>query len=487
MKLKHVALVAAACAATPSFALTPSDIDGTTVHLWITSSTPAAELVYKTIRILCRDEYGFSGGGPDRLPDDLHVYTGETDPNPGKSDAGRYFAYACTMGLGAGSLDGVKTVVYHTVELNSFDTYAPHLFMAGESYPLNGNTHARIKEPNGGTCATTAVTNVTGDATFVNCGVETVMTSANLDQFSPPTLPQGGFADTEYILSQLNLGISKSLSEIGYEGYSYVGQAYGLAVSFPLYAELQKAQGIVASTAHNGEACDGNYTAGACQPNINRQKYTSLVSAGSVTNKDGSLFGAAPGSIIKVARLQGTSGTQMASNIFFLNRPCAMGSPGGAGSLAGSDSQGTTSYNGGKVQVTTYNSDQNAKSALSAASYNNELAIGVLPLTTVPFFVYDKFAFVRLNGVSPNVDYMQRQTAINGDYEFWYGGSVSFIALDSFSEGNDLIVAISGFLLDAGLDSSGMFYTPDSGYPSSYLVNVSKGARHGNSCSQASQ
>lgn len=485
MKLKHVALVAAACVATPSFALTPSDIDGTTVHLWITSSTPTAELVYKTIRNICRDDYGFYGGGPDQLPDDLHVYTEKTDPNPGKSDAGKYFAYACTMGQGAGMLDGVKTVVYHTVELNSFDTYAPHLFMAGESYPLNGNTHARIKEPNGGTCATTAVTNVTGDATFVNCGFETVMTSANLDQFRPPTLPQGGFADTEYILSQLNLGISKTLSDIGTEDYSFIGQAYGLAVSFPLYAELQKAQGIVASTAHNGEACDGNYTAGACQPNINRQKYASLVSAGNVTNKDGSLFGAAPGSIIKVARLQGASGTQMASNIFFLNRPCAIGSPGGAGSLAGSDSLGTASYNGGKVQVTTYNSDQSVESALDAASYNNELAIGVLSLTREPF-VTEKFAFVKLNGVSPNIDLKQRQTAINGDYEFWYG-SVDFIAHNAFSEGYDLINSINSFLTEAGLNSSGMFYTPDSGLPSSYLVNVSKGARYGNSCSQAFQ
>lgn len=174
----------------------------------------------------------------------------------------------------------------------------------------------------------------------------------------------------------------------------------------------------------------------------------------------------------------------MASNIFFLNRPCAIGSPGGAGSLAGSDSFGTASYNGGKVQVTTYNSDQNVGVALNTASDNNELAIGVLSLTRVPS-VFDKFAFVKLNGVSPNVDIGQRQTAINGDYEFWYE-SVDFIAHDAFSEGYDLINNISAFMTDAGLNSSGMFYTPIYG-PVGYLGPVSKGARFGNSCSPAVQ
>ena len=238
MKLKQIALaVAATCVAAPSFALTPADIDGSTVQLWISGATAPTKPVYAAVRSLCADN------DADGNADDLHVYLEKNpadaaDQVPGKSAAGKFAAYACTMGPLAGSLDGVKTVVYHTFDSGSFEAYTPHLFLAGEVNPLVGSTLNRLNDitAGGSTCVTGLAPN-----TFVGCGKGPVALAPNVDQFSTPTLPQGGYSDTEYTLNQLNLGISKSLGDIGYEAPTNVGQGFGLAVSHALYAELQKA------------------------------------------------------------------------------------------------------------------------------------------------------------------------------------------------------------------------------------------------------
>ena len=484
MKLKQIALaVASTCVAAPSFALTPNDIDGSTVQLWISGATAPTASVYRAITTLCKDDDGTAG------PDDLHTYVSSnvaaadeaTDAVPGKSKAGKFAAYACTMGPLAGSLDGVKTIVYHTFDAGSFEAYTPHLFLAGEVNALVPSTLKRMNDLTapGSTCTLLAAPANTYD----NCGVATVSLAFNADQFSTPTLPVGGFSDTEYTLNQLNLGIGTGLSDIGFEQPTNVGQGFGLAVSQPLYAELQKAQGLITTTALNGEACDGVFAAGACQPTINRQKYSSLVSANAVTNKDGSLFGAAAGSVIKVERRVGTSGTQSSSNAFFLNKPCSSGLPGGELTVAGTNTAGTTSFNGGKVLVRANNGSGDVKTQITNASNAGELAIGVLSLENVPSAT-EKFAFVKLNGVSPNVDAKQRQTAIDGDYELWYE-LVAFTANSAPSEGADLVAGTVIALGDPSItDLTGLFVTKAAGVSGS---NVSKGFKLGNACAPALQ
>ncbi|MFZ5574179.1 MAG: hypothetical protein ACOY5S_03130 [Pseudomonadota bacterium] len=483
MKLNQIALaVAATCVAAPSFALTPAQIDGTTVQLWLSGATAPTASVYKAVSALCQDVDGVPG------PDDLHTYlsgnTSGANAVPGKSAAGKFAAYACTMGPLAGSLDGVKTVVYHTFDAGSFEAYTPHLYLAGEVHPLVPATLKRLKAITDPASTCTLLTGASDPAnTYVNCGNVSVTLAPNVDQYRTPTLPVGGYSDTEYTLNQLNLGISKSLSDIGTEAPTNIGQGFGLAVSHPLYAELQKAQGIINTTAADGEACDGVYAAGACQPTINRQKYSSLVSANGVSNKDGSLFGAAAGSVIKVERRVGTSGTQSASNAFFLNTPCSTGLPLGGLTPAGTNTAGTTSYNGGKVLVRSNNGSGDVKAQLSAASTAGELAIGVLSLENVPSAA-EKFAFVKLNGVSPNVDAKQRQTAIDGDYEFWYE-LVAFTASSAPAEGADLINGTVAALGDPSItDLTGLFVTKAAGVSG---ANVSKGAKVGNACAPAVQ
>lgn len=480
MKIRSIASAAAlVCLASPAFALTPGQIDGTTVQLWISGATAPTAAVYGAISKLCADEDGTPGA------DDLHVYLEKTPVNavdafPGKSNSGKFAAYACTMGPNAGSLAGVKTVVYHTYDGGSFEAYTPHLKLAGE---VNNSVPASLKRLKNIATTAACVAHPTVAKTYTGCGTDTVNFVANTSPYSLPTLPIGGISDTEYTLNQLNLGISKSLAEIGVEVSTNVGQGFGVAVSYPLYMAMQAAQGLTA-----GGACAATEVAGvvtavnttaACQPNINRQKYAALVSS-AVEDKDASLLGAA--GALTVERRVGTSGTQSASNAFFLNRPCATGLPGGALSLEGSNLPGSTTYSGG-VTIRSNNGSTDVKNNLTAASTAGTNAIGVLSLENSPSST-EKFAFLKLNGVSPTVDTFQRQTAINGDYEFWYE-MVAFTANSAGTEGADLMNGLTTVLADPAITNlKGLFVTAGSGLSG---TTVSKGYKAGNACAMAVQ
>lgn len=486
MKLKQIALaVASTCVAAPAFALTPAQIDSSTVQLWISGATAPTASVYKAIRTLCADN------DADGSPDDLHTYVAKdvplanepTDAVPGKSSAGKFAAYACTMGPLVASLDGVKTVVYHTFDSGSFEAYTPHLVIAGEpANPAIPTTLTRLKDI---TTSTTCTLLAAPANTYDNCGTVTLSFTTgttNSSKFSVPVVPQGGFSDTEYTLNQLNLGVTKSIGDIsGANGEvpTNVGQGFGMAVSYPLYDAMQAAQGIITAN----PACAGNRATGSCQPTINRQKYSSLVSASGVTDKDGSLLGGAANSVLQVERRVGTSGTQSSSNAFFLNTPCATGPALGGRTPAGFNTTGTQFYNSNKVAVRSNNGSGDVKTSLDAASTANALAIGVLSLENVPSAT-EKFAFVKLNGVSPNADVKQRQTAIDGDYEMWYE-LVGFRAGSAYNEGVELIDGIVTALGDPTItDLTGLFVTKNAGVTG---ANVSKGYKTGNACAVAIQ
>lgn len=488
MKLNQIALaVATVCATAPAFALTPAEIDSTTYQFWLSGATAPTSSVYKAVSALCVD------ADANGKPDDLHTYLSSnvaaadepTDAFPGKSKAGKFAAYACTMGSLAGSLDGQKVVVYHTFDSGSFEAYTPHLYLAGEVHPLVSNTLKRLNDitASGSTC--TALT--TPANTYDNCGLTTVTIAANASPFSTPTLPVGGYSDTEYTLNQLNLGISKSIGDIGVDAPTNVGQGFGLATSYPLYFAMQQkdiAKGRIAATCDDvpASSTSPNLTA-ACQPNATRQEYSSVVSVGGVANKDASLFGAPAGSVLKVERRVGTSGTQSSSNAFFLNTPCASGLPGGGLTPAGTNTAGTTSFNVGKVQVRSNNGSGDVKTALNNASTAGEYAIGLLSLENVPSST-EKFAFVKVNGVSPNTDVKQRQTAIDGDYELWYE-LVAFTSNSASTEAADLINGTVSALGDPSItDLTGLFVTKAAGVTG---TNVSKGAKQGNACAPAIQ
>ena len=169
-------------------------------------------------------------------------------------------------------------------------------------------------------------------------------------------------------------------------------QGFGLAVSADLYAALQTAQG----------------TSG--QPSIRRVDYASLVT-GAV--KSSAALGV-NGPLV-LARRDDQSGTQAASNIFFANNACGNnrdaknklipGVLGGLQPVLGA----ANSVPGLTVQELT--SGGAVVTALNASGY----AVGALGLGTSKAGS-DSWNWVKLDGVAPNVDDLNRGAFASGDY-----------------------------------------------------------------------
>lgn len=501
MKLKQMAMAIAALGVAPTaFALTPSQIDGTTARLWLSGASAPTASVYKGVLTLCqgmsyKDATGVTHINPGVR--DAHLYLESNTAGSLPGSAGDRMAYTCTVQTDdsrAGSLEGKKVVVFHTVEGGSFNYVSPHITIAGEANPNLPGKLSRTANIEGlgaaGQCASGAASaesvDISGIANPVGvyrgCAITTQNFTAGqalrANVFQNPDRPEGGFSDTEYLINKLNLDVKTDIGAIGGEVPTNIGQAFGVAVSYPLYAQLQKNDGIISTIALDGEACDGVYTAGACQPNLAAQRYTAIANVDSIAGKDGSLFGGAPGSIVQLARRAITSGTQSASNLRFLNKPCATGTPQGALNPARAANSTPT------VTVTENSSTGGVKTTLTTASNNGQFGLGVVSMENKPKAGTDKWAFVKLNGTSPNSDAKQRANAIAGSYDFWYE-LVAFTASTAFQEGIDLIAAANTSLGNPGItDLDGLFITPVAGVTGS---NVSTGARIGNSCRPAVQ
>ncbi|WP_025041354.1 hypothetical protein [Nitrosospira briensis] len=497
MNLSKIAVaVAALGAAQAAFALTPAQVNaGPTTYVWLSGASAPTNAVFRSVMALCN---GLAGNGG---ANDAHMYLEGAGTEPGKSSGDRV-AYACTMSSAAGSLAGKKVVVYHTVEGGSFNAYAPHLSMAGEPNP-HGYLPGNLKRVNdlkslgaGGKCAagTPAITNVTLNGVaypigrYNNCSdtiTKTFTASLKGDAAGKPgeSYPDGGFSDTEYLINRQNLDIGLDLGAIGGEVATNVGQAFGVAVSYPLYHQLQKndvASGILASTCDDGSPTAPVLTPASCQPSLPAQRYSAIANRDTVGSADGSLFGGPAGSIVNLVRRVPTSGTQSASNMRFLAKPCSTGLSGG--SLEPARATGSTPT----VVITEQSSTGGVKSALNTATGAGQFALGVVSAenTPAPTATADRWAFVKLDRVSPNSDAQQRAEAMDGSYSFWYelaaftaGGSVS----PASAAGTDLIAAAAATLGES--DLKGIFATPAAGSSGP----TSKGARLGNSCQPAIQ
>lgn len=503
MQLKQITLAVAALATAPAFALTPGDVDSSTVRLWLSGASAPTTSVYKGVLTLCSGmEYKDAQGNDHVNPGsrDAHLYLESSSAGKLPGGAGDRMAYTCTVGtddLRAGSLEGQKMVVFHTVEGGSFNYVTPHISILGEANPNLPGKLDRIANIETlaatGKCANGAAETVTVDISgkgndvgvYRGCSKVTQNFTAGqalrANVTDAPDRPEGGFSDTEYLINKLNLDVVTDLGDIGSEVPTNIGQAFGVAVSYPLYAQLQKNDGLINTVANDGEACDGVYTAGACQPSLAAHKYTAIAAKDTIPGVDGTLFGAAatpPGTSgkIQLHRRAITSGTQSASNLRFLNKPCATGTPQGALEPARSIANGGANY--AKVTVTENSSTGGVKTGLTNASNAGEFGLGIVSMENVPSGS-DKYAFVKLNGVSPNSDAKQRANAMNGNYDFWYE-LVAFTANTAFSEGVDLINAVNASLGNPGItDLTGLFITPVAGVTGS---NVGVGARVGNSC-----
>lgn len=494
MKLHQTALAVLAMAAAPAFALSPTGAIGAT-ELWMTGASANQGAVLQGFLSLCKGATHKNAAGavitnPGTF--DASFYQVAATQYPGNVGSNDQAAYACTIGTDDGralSLEGTKVVLYHTVAGGSFNAYSPALKLAGDTNSNLPASLARIKQvtdlTTGCAAATTQTIAISGQNNTVNayrsCPVTTVTlatpsvaASVNVAGDTAPTQSIGGFSDTEYMLNKLNLGVATDVSAIGTTEPANLAQVFAVAVSYPLYAKLQADQGIITAT----PSCAGNYTSLACQPNLPAAAYTSVVNVGNKDFMSAAAFGGT--GKLNLVRRTPTSGTQSASNAFFLGKPCVAGDAGGA-----LEPTRVGTYNAGNFVVTEQSGTSGVKTALNTATGAGEYAIGVMSAenTPSPTATADRWAFVKLNGVSPNLaDSFQRQTAIDGSYTMWYEMEL-FKAATAPQEGLDVLSAINASLANPEQTNlKGLFLTALSGQTGS---NVSAFYKAGNSCSMA--
>lgn len=515
MKFTKIALAAAALVSAPAFALTPAQAVGAT-QLWITGASAPTNAVFQGVMTLCagmsyKDASGVTQTNPGTL--NVHTYLTGTGAEPGKS-SGDQMAYACevqTHDGRAGDLEGTKVVVYHTVEGGSFNAYSPALIAAGEVNSNLPSTLSRITEvadlAGSGRCAAgvgtpmaltvSGVVNNAGPGTGIvrynSCTAAasslttvTLATGAvSVAGDAAPVVSIGGFSDTEYVINKLNLGVATDVGAIGTTAKTNIGQAFGVGVSYPLYYKLQQndiASGSLAATCDDAPftATAPNLTL-ACQPNLPSSRYTAAANFATSGGVNASLFGGLATDVVRLARRAATSGTQSASNIRFLNAPCAAGDAGGA--LTPTRATDSTST----LIVNENSGTGNVKTTLNTATGAGQFAMGIVSMenTPAPTATADRWAFVKLDGVSPNSDSFQRANAMDGSYSFWYELELFVAATASGTPGETLLTQVNNALGNPEVTNlKGLFLTPASGAVAS---NVGKSFRDGNSCAPAVQ
>ena len=524
MKLKQIALaigvtlMATAAVAAP---ITPAQIGaaqsaGTLQKAWISGASAPTRVIYE----------GWVDGC-DANTNSIFVSQTGTAVIPGS--IGNFLAYACTRG-------GVASVLFHTIDGGSLNAYAPHTvgtklarmslasIIATTSTPLaypdasqplnNANVYKGVGQVGsaqltvGATCTPT-VANTTAPATCTggtigtaNSGTVT-QTNYNNQQIATaaavagdangPQLPVGGFSDVEAALFPAALG-GGNVSSKGTEAQANIGQVFGVAVSTNLYRAMQAAQGI-------NSAADTNFDP-ALAPNITSQQYAAIIDSdvGSAYKQDWSLLAGTAGAGKKVilARRVPTSGSQAASNAFFLRTPCVDAVQ---GNLAPATAADTIP---GVFEVSENASTGNVKTTLTAANTAGNFAIGVMSAendwslesaTASP--LANGYRWIKVDGIHPETatDFTNplngrgnaRLSAVTGNYPF-HMETRYFVANTATGFGANIVPTIAAKLGNPPTAAAcntvprGLTLNPAGGSACTVGTVVHKGTNSGNNC-----
>jgi len=226
----------------------------------------------------------------------------------------------------------------------------------------------------------------------------------------------------DFALSDVSLNLFKargkaigSSSNYSVKG-TFGGQGFGVIVSPSLYAALQTDQGISTSCAA---------TDGSCQPSISKAQYANIAAG-----TKGLLQQLLPATTLSstktllISRRSTSSGTQAASDQYFLNFPCnatTASTLGGAGAPVSATFTDTPGGVGTVVTVQLESSTGNVKSNVKGAA---GFAIGVVSLENAESG-FSPAKYVKINGVSPTyykgvADTTQKKAIVNGLYDFAY-------------------------------------------------------------------
>lgn len=323
-----------------------------------------------------------------------------------------------------------------------------------------------------GTTATTVPSTFTAGVATVACKSHTMMTA---DMAVSDVRAQELYA----LYAAAAKGAPSALTQV-----PLFLQSFGVAVSDKLYTALQK------QTFGASNACVGDFTSAACQPSITSASYASLVAKGGKVATLADLVGSAnlPAADVAaplvLARRDDLSGTQAASNMFFVNGQC-----GGNGNAAVAKSvdqkvakaggllgglairSDVTDDVAGVLDVMANVTGGAAKDAIASTGY----AIGVAGTGNGAAFSNSvtsslKGRFVKIDGVSPNFDgtnfaanKASRTVIANGSYPFaytFYGMYVTKTMADAKNAAKKgmVLAMLEGFKNSNNSDLEGIAY-----------------------------
>lgn len=281
----------------------------------------------------------------------------------------------------------------------------------------------------------------------------------------------GGFSDVEGDIwkarGQFNPGTVAYTTKAG-----FAGQGFGIAVNDALYQAMQAAQGLTVGA-----------TDVANQPNMTKQQFTSILSGTGAYHTDWSpIVGAAgAGKAVNLCRRVPVSGTQAGMEVFFLNSPCASADP-----TFGAQAVATAADSIPGAFVVTENAGTgDVKICLNSAETATDFAVGIMSLENARG-ASDKWRFVKLDGVSPTPDASQRQTVIDGQYNYAFESVYVYRNDNTTAQKNFMNKFISLMGDPAKVNPLvGIFTVPGSTASATYTnfpTRVHKGTTGGNSC-----
>jgi len=392
MQFNKIALAALAALATVAFVGQANALTATAPR-YLTGASATAVNVTRALQALCVD-----AGATNKLK--LFTKDGSA------SKTGNFFTLQCQNAA------GTATVKFSGVDA---DTVAINVdggsFTAVDNSSIGGNATTFVTPT-----ATTFVAG-SGNLAFLGAGSIAVVTTTE------SKVSEGGFMDVEPAAFGGLVDAYGDLSGNVTNASFY--QGFGIAVSKGLFSALQTAQGITATTG----AAD---LLPANQPTISRAQYASIVAG--VKNEPKTdvkpFFGLANTGKLTLCRRVASSGTQAASNQYFLNTLTGNGPNGGASVPVDATFAETAAF-----KVVENATSGNARTCLgSATAYN----IGVLSLENAPAAT-DTYRFVKLGRVEGADGVLNKATILSGEYDFVFN-SFKFSAAGNGA--SDLIEAI---------------------------------------------
>lgn len=435
MKVKALVLAISAVSAGAANAYTD---DAT--NLYLTGASAIRVNVAKAVQKLCAD----AGGS-------FTLYKNGSST----SSLANQQAYVCSAGLAGTGI----TTVFHTTTGGSLNS------ILGMS-----KVATRQQQPMNFTGCTAAVAGTAALADFpvvrANCGLDAAAKS------------DGGLSDVEYapVIEQVEaLNVTADGFDLSgvQQGYTGLGQAFGIGVSDSLYKALQTAQGLNTCGAGLGDPTP------ACQPTVSRSDIVSLINGlDTPAVKNGKPFGLTGN--IEYARRVSTSGTQSSAQVHFLGLGCLNGPNFGQFDIVGGNTEAT-----GTFPLTanySYSVNSGTSNVLTRLG-NTGWVFGVVSAENVGTGTATTagWRFVKIDGQHIADGAKQKANAMNGKYQF-FTEPVTYktdgIATDT--DESALIDAIAAKMAltpaDDGVDTTGIFILPEN--PNGYDYNVPANAAY---------